>query len=200
MQETAEVSANGPMPLIPEGPVTWDVYGPLLMAFGARLGVAVLVFLAFWVAAAIVRSAIMRVAARDALRRDALRLLAGGGRAVLLVFGAVIALSTLGLDVTAVIAGLGLTGFALGFALRDVLSSAVAGLLILLNRPFLNGDRIRVGDFEGTVLSTDLRYTLLDSGDRHFLVPNATVLNSAVTVITRTESPAEDTEPKAPTA
>ena len=70
-----------------------------------------------------------------------------GARAVrttLIVIGFISALGTLGIDVTAMVAGLGLTGFALGFALKDVLSNAVAGVLILFYRPFALGDRIVV--------------------------------------------------------
>ena len=50
----------------------------------------------------------------------------------LIVFGLVTALGTAGVNVSALVAGLGLTGFALGFAFRDVLSNLLAGVLILL--------------------------------------------------------------------
>ena len=46
--------------------------------------------------------------------------------------------------------GLGLTGLALGFALRDILSNFVVGILLLWLRPFQSGDPVQVGDAEGT--------------------------------------------------
>ncbi len=60
-------------------------------------------------------------------------------------------------------AGLALAGFALGFALRDVLSNLLSGFLILFNRPFAPGARINVTGLEGKVISVDLRYTSLDA-------------------------------------
>ena len=49
-------------------------------------------------------------------------------------------LGTLGINVSALVAGLGLTGFALGFAFRDALSNVLAGVMILLYHPFHRGD------------------------------------------------------------
>jgi small-conductance mechanosensitive channel len=154
-----------------------------LMGFGSQLAAALAVFVGFWVAAAILRGVILHVAARDLERGDVLRLLAGAARIAVLGFGAVSALGTLGVDVTALIAGLGLTGFALGFALKDALSSAIAGLMIMLSRPFRTGDRVLVAGFEGIVAAIDLRYVHLAGEGKRFLVPNATVMTSPVTVI-----------------
>lgn len=147
-------------------------------------GGALLVFIAFWIAGRIAQAVVDRLAARDTQRRDVLSLLGAAARWAIVGFGAVTALGTLGVDVTGLIAGLGLTGFALGFALKDILSSTMAGVLILLNRPFTSGDRISVTGLEGKVAAIDLRYTQIvdDTGKRH-LVPNSTVIGSTVTVI-----------------
>ena len=62
-----------------------------------------------------------------------------------------------GIDVSSLIAGLGLTGFALGFALKDVLASSVAGILILFYQPFKMKAKISVMGVEGTVIDIDMR-------------------------------------------
>jgi small conductance mechanosensitive channel len=67
----------------------------------------------------------------------------------------------MGVNVSALVAGLGLTGFALGFAFRDVLSNFLSGVLLLLFRPFRVGNHISINDLEGEVVSIDLRYTVL---------------------------------------
>jgi small conductance mechanosensitive channel len=85
-------------------------------------------------------------------------------------------------DVTALVAGLGLTGFALGFALRDAVSNLLAGIVIILYQPFRMGDRIEVDGSAGTVVGIDLRYTVLDAADRWILVPNNTLLSNSVVV------------------
>lgn len=60
-----------------------------------------------------------------------------------------------------------LTGFALGFALKDTISNLLAGVLILLYHPFEIGNRITISSYEGIVDSIDLRYTeLKNEGNR----------------------------------
>ncbi len=100
----------------------------------------------------------------------------------------------MGVDVSALVAGLGLTGFALGFALRDAVSNLLAGILIILYQPFRPGDRIEVAGSAGTVVGVNLRYTVLDAGDRRILVPNSTLFSNSVTV----EEPGGGRPPPAP--
>src|SRR3546814_5515248 len=64
------------------------------------------------------------------------------------------------------IAGLGLTGFALGLAVKDAVANLISGVLILLYRPFGYGSTIIVSGIagaEGRVVSIDLRYTTLET-------------------------------------
>ncbi|MBI3797375.1 MAG: mechanosensitive ion channel [Deltaproteobacteria bacterium] len=96
--------------------------------------------------------------------------------------GVFVALEVLGLDVHALIAGLGLGGVALGFALKDILSNLVSGLLILVEHTFEIGDQIVVGETEGTVEQIEVRATHLRTYDgRLVLVPNGEVFTSRVT-------------------
>jgi small-conductance mechanosensitive channel len=86
----------------------------------------------------------------------------------------------MGVNVTALVASLGLSGFALGFAARDMLSNLLGGMLILFYHPFRRGDRISVAGSEGIVRQINLRYTLLDCGDRQILIPNSILLNTQI--------------------
>nr|MDQ3323828.1 mechanosensitive ion channel family protein [Acidobacteriota bacterium] len=65
--------------------------------------------------------------------------------------GLLVAADALGFDPQTVVTGLGLTGLALGFALKDIISNFVSGILILVLRPFELGDQIVVGETEGSV-------------------------------------------------
>ncbi|TPG48033.1 mechanosensitive ion channel family protein [Sphingomonas glacialis] len=99
----------------------------------------------------------------------------------ILAVGFFVAGDALGFDPTTVAAGLGLTGLVLGFALKDILSNFVSGLLLLLLRPFKIGDQIVVGDLEGAVERIELRATKLRAYDgRVMLVPNAEVFTSRI--------------------
>jgi small-conductance mechanosensitive channel len=84
-----------------------------------------------------------------------------------------------------VIAGLGLTSLALGFALKEILQNLVAGVLILWRQPFRVGDQIAVEGDEGTVEHVEARATKIRTHDgRRVVVPNFDVYTRAVTVDT----------------
>jgi small-conductance mechanosensitive channel len=106
-------------------------------------------------------------------------------RVIFTLFGVITALGTIGINVSALVAGLGLTGFALGFAFKDTISNILSGVLILLYRPFIVGDTIKVGDFKGKVISVDLRYTKLDSEEGTVLIPNSKCFTDPVVVSTK---------------
>ncbi len=83
---------------------------------------------------------------------------------------------------------LGIGGVAIGFAFRDVLQNLLAGILILLTRPFHIGDQIRQGDEEGTVEDIWIRATVLRTYDnRRILIPNASLFTDKIEVITAYE-------------
>ena len=102
--------------------------------------------------------------------------------------GIVVAAAALGFDPQTVVTGLGLTSLALGFALKDIISNFISGILLLALRPFKIGDQIVVGETEGSVERIELRATQIKTYDgRTALVPNADVFTSRV--INNTASP-----------
>ena len=154
-----------------------------LLESALKVLVGLAVFALFWALSSLVHRSLDRMArGADPRRSEALLLVDRTARVTLLILGAVCALGTSGIDVSALVAGLGLTGFALGFALRDALSNFLAGTLIKVYRPFRRGDRIRVKDFEGVVVEIDLRYTTLQADGKRFLIPNHTLFTEPVTL------------------
>ena len=89
-------------------------------------------------------------------RRPLVGLAAQTARYVIITAGLITALGTMGIDVSALIAGLGLTGFALGYACRDALSNLLAGVLIIVYQPFKPGQTITVSGKTGKVESMEL--------------------------------------------
>lgn len=79
-------------------------------------------------------------------------------------------LSQLGINLSALIAGLGIAGLAVGFAAKDSLENFISGLTILLDRPFKVGDWVTVGNHFGEVSNITLRSTRLDTPDRRTVV------------------------------
>jgi small conductance mechanosensitive channel len=107
-------------------------------------------------------------------------------RVLLVLFILLFALSLVGVEVGAVLAGLGLAGLALAFALQNILENFVAGMLILIRKPFRPGDQIESNSFAGTVEDIDLRVTRVrDFDDEIVLIPNATVFTEPIINLTR---------------
>ncbi len=80
---------------------------------------------------------------------------------------------------------LGIGGIAVGFAFKDILQNFLAGILLLLTRPFRIGDQIVVGNYEGDVEDIQTRATLIKTYDgRRVVIPNTELFTTSVTVNT----------------
>ncbi|MGH9902826.1 MAG: mechanosensitive ion channel family protein, partial [Pyrinomonadaceae bacterium] len=156
-----------PAPAAPKTPA--QVFEELYTRFGTYTLVNIInclfVFAVFIVVAWVGKRVIAHAAPRVKADTGAVLLLSRVYYYGILIFGLLTALPATGLDVSALIAGLGLTGFALGFALKDVLSNLVAGIMLLLYRPFRIGDQIKMGEFEGTIVTIRMRDTLVRAYD-----------------------------------
>ncbi len=103
-----------------------------------------------------------------------------------IILGIIAALQQIGFDVTSFLAGLGILGFTLGFALQDVSKNFIAGLLLLWQQPFDIGDTIKVADFTGTVVDIEIRATEMITLDGLYVnIPNGDVFTSAIVNYTR---------------
>jgi small conductance mechanosensitive channel len=158
------------------------------ITFVPRLLASLLVILLFWGLAATVRWLMHRLFHRVGSDPTIENLTKQIAYYFVWAIGIVVATSALGFDPQALATALGLTGVALGFALKDILSNFVSGILILIMRPFEIGDQIVVGETEGSVERIHLRATQIRTYDgRAVLVPNGEVFTSRVT--NNTESP-----------
>ncbi|HEX19496.1 MAG TPA: mechanosensitive ion channel [Acidiferrobacteraceae bacterium] len=143
----------------------------------------IVIFVVFFILAKIIKRIITSAAERLKFGENLTSLFIRANSITLTIFGLVTALGTLGVNVSVLVAGLGLTGFALGFALKDTISNLLSGILILLYRPFEKGDCIKISGYEGTVVSIDLRYTELDSEGNKVLIPNSKLFTDPITVL-----------------
>ena len=87
-----------------------------------------------------------------------------------------------------IFATLGIGSVAIGFAFKDILQNLLAGLLLLIRRPYQRGDQIVVKGYEGTVEQIESRATLLKTYDGlRVIIPNSDVYTSPVVVNTAYE-------------
>jgi small-conductance mechanosensitive channel len=99
-----------------------------------------------------------------------------------LAVGLIFTLSALGVQPTAALAVFGTAGLAVSLALQDILRNFVAGIYILLERPFNIGDHIALREHSGDIMGIELRTTRLrTSSGAEVIVPNAVVLTEIVT-------------------
>ena len=113
------------------------------------------------------------------------RLLVDITRITVIVIGVITALQRF-FDVTAFLAGLGILGFTVGFALQDVMKNFAAGIILLIQQPFHVDEFIGVAGFDGQVLAIDLRTTEIRALDGRIVsIPNAEVLANPIINYTR---------------
>jgi len=111
-----------------------------------------------------------------------LQILRGFLRILIVVVGAIAILDNMGVDLKALIAGFGITGFIVTFAMRDFLTSILSGALILIYRPFKIGDRIRVKGVEGIVKKIDIQHTTISDKGKDYSIPNTKVSSDAIVI------------------
>jgi len=104
------------------------------------------------------------------------KLMANVARWLILTLGIVLALEQVNFNVTGFVAGLGIVGFTIGFALQDISKNFVSGVLILMRQPFKIGDSVELSSFQGTVTEITLRDTVIKTWDGEVVIlPNASV-------------------------
>ncbi|MEZ5499101.1 MAG: mechanosensitive ion channel family protein [Steroidobacteraceae bacterium] len=160
-------------------------FGRLPALIAAGFTFAVFVLLAFAI------RIVFRTYLRRRERADLAVVLSGLGFWVTLVLGLMLALTIVlpTLSMGDLVASLGIGSIAVGFAFKDILQNWLAGLLILLRRPFRHGDQVEIGELRGTVRAIDTRATHLRTFDGTLvLVPNTDVYSNSIRILTAFES------------
>ena len=152
-----------------------------------NLAIAVVVFVLFLLLSSGVRKAVEALVTRAGQPASIVvvftRLASWTVRALGLMIAVTIVIPTL--TAASLFGALGVTGIAIGFAFKDIFQNLLAGLLILVTRPFRLGDQIVTGDHEGTVDEIQVRATLLRTYDnRRVVIPNSELYTNRVLVIT----------------
>lgn len=159
--------------------------GPTIVDFTINFVVAVVTFIAFyliWLVVELILRVFLRPTRLDETSQAFVRTIL---KYTILLIGLVNALSALGIDTAGLLASLGILGITIGFAARDAFSNLISGILIYLDRPFVIGDLVEVGENYGRVEQITLRSTRIITVDGKMLaVPNAEIINRTVTSYT----------------
>lgn len=114
------------------------------------------------------------------LLRKSLRL------ALVIISALLIGENILGMNITALLAGAGILGLAVAFAAQDTIANFFGSIMIIFDKPFSVGERIKVGDISGVVENVGFRSTKLVTLDGHYItLPNKKITESAIENIAR---------------
>ena len=119
--------------------------------------------------------------AKSKLEKAAVSLIRSLLRVVLWVLLGLMVASKLGIDVTGVVALASVASLALSLSLQDALSNVIGGFMLLSNHPFHSGDYVEIAGQGGVVLTIDITYTKLTTGDNKTIsIPNTAVVSSQI--------------------
>jgi small conductance mechanosensitive channel len=147
-----------------------------------RMIAALAVLFLTWLALRITQPALRMALHRAHFVEGLIRLLVDGlYRGVVIVLGLIMAASQLGINVSALLAGLGVAGVALGFAAQETVANMIAGFLIFWDRPFVIGDYITTQNYDGDVREITLRTTRIRTlNNTYVVVPNKQIIGDTV--------------------
>jgi small-conductance mechanosensitive channel len=141
------------------------------------LSTGAVMVLTLWISAALERKVLHETVGDPSLRKAA----ANAIRAGLVLVGVIVALSSVGVDLTALSVLGGAVGVGIGFGLQKLASNYVSGFVILFERSLRIGDLVRIDDFEGIVTDIKTRYTLIRAlNGRESIVPNEKVITERI--------------------
>ena len=165
-----------------ESSISMEVLQAYIVEYGiAIVGVAVILIVGFWAAGWLSRMAgraMVKTGKVDAMLANFLSTLV---RYAIIAVAVIAALDQFGVETTSFVAIIGAAGLAIGLALQGTLSNLAAGVMILIFRPFSQGQFIEAAGVSGTVDSVSLFVTELHTADNvQILVPNGALWGTAI--------------------
>jgi len=141
------------------------------------LTAGIVMVIALWIASAIERRLLHGTGADLSLRK----MMANVVRALLIVIGLMLALSAVGIDLTALSVLGGAFGVGLGFGLQRIAANYVSGFVVLAERSLRIGDTVKVDNFDGRITDIRTRYTVIRAlNGREAIVPNEMLITQRV--------------------
>jgi small conductance mechanosensitive channel len=169
------------------GEALLDVISTQGPGFALRILAVAVILYVFWKLARISRRLVAHGLGRSKAQLSRLlqdMILATVGNLIVFL-GALIALSQIGISLGPVLAGLGIAGFVIGFALQDSLSNFASGMLILFTRPYDVGDIVELGGVMGKVHNMSLVNTTIHTFDnQRIILPNTMIWQGIIKNVT----------------
>ena len=174
---------SGLLPLVMEelDQISWKVGGATLSVrkiIEGTLTAGLVLIISLWISSAIEAKLLRKATGGELSLRKAF---SNAARALLMFVGLLLALSAVGIDLTALSVLGGAIGVGIGFGLQKLAANYVSGFVILAERSMRIGDSVQVDNFSGVITEINARYTVIRSlGGRESIVPNEMLITSRV--------------------
>lgn len=144
-----------------------------MMAYLPNIVTALLLIVVFIIVHAVIQRGTKTVLVRAKTSPHAQNILLRFIKYAIVVFAFLTIADQLKINVSSLIAGVGIAGLAISFAAQDTISNIISGVAIIIDRPFQEGDWISIGDMHASVTEIRLRTTVLTGFDNEtVVVPN----------------------------
>jgi len=182
---------TGVLPLILDelDQIRWKVGGAMLSVrtlLEGALTAGLVLIVTLWISAALESSLLKSAKGSDLSLR---KVISNTVRALLMFVGLLLALSSVGIDLTALSVLGGAVGVGIGFGLQKLAANYVSGFVILAERSMRIGDNVKVDGFEGRITDIKARYTVIRSPNgRESIVPNEMLITQRVENLSLSDS------------
>jgi small-conductance mechanosensitive channel len=174
---------SGLLPLVMDelDQISWSVGGAKLSVrkiIEGSLTAGLVLIISLWISSAIESKLLRKATGGELSLRKAF---SNAARALLMFVGLLLALSAVGIDLTALSVLGGAIGVGIGFGLQKLAANYVSGFVILAERSMRIGDSVTVDNFSGVITQINARYTVIRSlGGRESIVPNEMLITNRV--------------------
>lgn len=152
-----------------------------LINLGAKILVAVLIIFLGWLLAKFLCKIVIKGMKRKKADPSIFGFIKTIIKAGVYIIAIISALSSLGMNITSLIAALASAGVAIGLGLQGSISQLVSGIMIIINKPFKNGDFVEIKGISGTVSDIYIMYTVLHTVDnKKVIIPNSDITSSYI--------------------
>jgi len=146
-----------------------------------KLFVGVVILAIGWVIIKIIDKTMRKIFDKTPFDETVERFLQKVIKILLWVILIMVVLSNFGVNVSALVAGLGIAGFIAGFALQNTLGNLASGLFLLVNKPFREGDSVKIGDIVGDVKEMGIAACIINTPDNtKVTIPNSKIWGDAI--------------------
>ena len=153
-----------------------------LIPWGLNIGFALIIFIVGRLVVSIINGIVKKLLSKAGLDKILVNFISAIVRLLLLLFVIIAALSQLGINTTSLIALIGAAGLAVGLSMKDSLQNFAAGVMILIFKPFREGDFVEAGGTSGSVIQINIfSSTFLTPDNKQVIVPNGAIYSGVIT-------------------